>query len=352
VTNWWIAAESGYSRRGVAGPGPRERPGTAAKLRYGCEYRKQRDSGTPGRSRVSWTAAGVQYWGWRVVSAAVGRLPVRAGYGIATVAGWVAYYGWPRGRRSMQANYAAVMPGASRGEIRRTARGSLVNYCRYLADFVRLPRVGVDELRGLVDGNGQFELLDAELARGHGAVIVCMHFGNWDMGAGAAAARGLPLTVVAESFGDARLDKLVVGARERLGMQVVKMERAGPSLLRALKGNGLLALLIDQPRGGDGVRVQFFGHEIEVPAGPARMALRTGAKVIPAAFARVRPWRPEVMTLCDFGVALPDTGDRERDVRELTQRIVAAHEGFIRERPEQWYMFRPMFVRRAAANPS
>jgi KDO2-lipid IV(A) lauroyltransferase len=175
-----------------------------------------------------------------------------------------------------------------------------------------------------------------------------MHFGNWDLGAGAAAARGYRATVVAETFADPRLDAMVLGARKRLGVRVVKMEKAGPSLLRTLKENGLVALLIDQPRNGDGVRVRFFGEEIEVPAGPARLALRTGARVVPTAFARVEPGKAEVVTLCDFGVELCRSGDPERDVRELTQAIVTAHEAFIRRYPDQWYMFRRMFPRRGA----
>ena len=74
--------------------------------------------------------------------------------------------------------------------------------------------------------------LDRALQSGKGAVIVCLHFGNWDLGAGATAARGYPLAVVAETFSDPRLDAMIVNARTRLGMSVLKMERAGPSLIR------------------------------------------------------------------------------------------------------------------------
>lgn len=285
-----------------------------------------------------------QYWAWRAVSAIVGRLPLRVSYGVATMMGIAGYYLWPRGRRAMHANYRHVLPGVPPGEVRRVARRSLVNYCKYLADFARFPRLRRETIVDMVSGAAEFEALNRVLATGAGAVIVCMHFGNWDLGAGAAAARGYRLTVVAETFAEPRLDAMVLGARERLGMRVVKMERAGPSLLRTLKDSGLVALLIDQPRHGDGVRVRFFGGEIEVPAGPARLALRTGAKVVPTAFERVDGRKPGVVTRCDFGIEFPRSGDRERDVRELTQAIVSAHEEFIRRDPAQWYMFRPMFV--------
>lgn len=301
---------------------------------------------------MSGLGASAQYWAWRAVSATVGRLPLSVSYGVATIVGTAGYYLWPRGRRAMHMNYRHVLPGASRDDVRHVARQSLVNYCKYLADFVRFPRLQPGVAVALVDGGTAFESLDRVLEDGKGAVIVCMHFGNWDLGAAVTAAKGYRPMVVAETFADRRLDAMVLGARERLGMRIVKMEKIGPSLVRALKENGLVALLIDQPRGGDGVRVQFFGGEIAVPAGPARIALRSGAKVIPTAFARVEPGKPNVVTLCDFGVELPHSGNREHDIQELTQAIVASHEAFIRRYPDQWYMFRPMFVasgRRAAA---
>ncbi len=289
-------------------------------------------------------SSGVQYWVWRLVSATMWRLPPGFGYAAATAIGTAGFYLWPGGRRAMLANYRQVLPGASRDEVRRVARRSLVNYCKYLVDFVRFPHLDARAISALVADDGEFANLDRALADGKGAVIVCMHFGNWDMGAGAAAARGYPLTVVAETFADRRLDGMVVGARERLGMRIVKMERAGPSLFRALKAGGLVALLIDHPMDADGVGVRFFGGEVEVPSGAARLALRTGAKVVPTAFVRERSGEPGVRTWCDFGIELPHTGDRERDIRELTQAVVASHETFIRSHPDQWYMFRRMFA--------
>jgi lauroyl/myristoyl acyltransferase len=295
-------------------------------------------------SRVARNVGGaVQYGAWRAASAVIGRLPVRVSYAAAHILGSAAYYGWPRGRRSLQANYRRVLRGRTTDEQRHVARLSLVNYCKYLTDFIRFPRLEPAALMAAVEGEWGFEGLNRVLERGKGAVIVCMHFGNWDLGAGAAAARGYPLTVVAETFEDARLDAMIEGARTRLGMKLIKMEKAGPSLLRALKQNGLLALLIDRSVPGDGVKVTFFGEEVEVPAGPARLALRTGATVVPTAFARVTPNRAEVTTLCDFGIETVTTGDDAHDVQSLTQAIMHSHERFISQYPDQWYMFRPMW---------
>jgi len=223
-----------------------------------------------------------------------------------------------------------------------------VNYCHYLTDFVRFPRLSPQTIVANVSGDESFEALDRALERGRGAIVVLMHFGNWDLGAGATAVRGYPVTVVAETFRDSRLDEMVVRSRTRLGIKVVKMEKTGPSIVRSLRKNSLLALFIDRPTPGDGVKVRFFGEEVEVPAGPARLALSTGASVVTAAFARPHGGRMPVMTLTDFAIKFERTGDDGEDIRSLTQAIMSSHENFVRAYPEQWYMFREMWPRKSA----
>ena len=246
----------------------------------------------------------------------------------------------------MQGNYGGA-PSIPQAE-RRESLAAPCEILQYLVDFIRFPSLDKPGLIAAVDAGGGFAELDGVLAKGNGAIIVCVHFGNWDLGAGATAARGYPLTVVAETFSDVRLDAMVSGARSNLGMKIVKMEKAGPSLLRSLKQNGLVALLIDRSVPGEGVTAKFFGAEVEVPAGPARLALRTGATVIPTAFPRIDPRRPEILALCDFTIPTDKTGDDEADIRRITQAIMHSHERFIRQYPDQWYMFRPMWSKRAA----
>ena len=245
----------------------------------------------------------------------------------------------------MHRNYRRVLPGSSAAEIRRVSRHSLVNYCCYLADFLRFGSLSRDDILSVVGGQETFKQLDGEIDAKRGIVIVCMHFGNWDLGAGATAALGYPVTVVGETFADPRLDAMVTGARTKLGMTVLKVEKTGPSLVRPLQRQQLLALLIDRPMDDGGVSVTFFGEPVEVPAGPARLAIRTGAKVVPTGFPRRSRGRMDVTTFADFTIETPARGGDD-EVRALTQAIMDAHERLIREHPEQWYMFREMWPRR------
>ena len=265
-------------------------------------------------------------------------LPPPLLWSLAGVAGAVAYYAWPGGRRRMLHNYQRVLPETTPAERRRIARRSLGNYCRYLVEFAASPLLSPAQRRAAAVDTAGLASLDAALANGRGAIAVSLHFGNWDVGASAAAARGYPVTAVGESFADARLDAQIVDGREALGVRLVKMERAAPALVRALRRNELAAILIDRPLAEGGVRVRFFGEEVEVPAGPARLALRTGAAAGAVAFPRVAPGRVDI--LANFQLPFEATGDRERDVQALTQAIMTANEDFVRAYPDQWYMFR------------
>ncbi|MCY3647398.1 MAG: hypothetical protein OXH07_10525 [Chloroflexi bacterium] len=269
---------------------------------------------------------------------------------IAGLVGSAMYYCWPQGRQTMLRNYAHVLPEATVRERQRIARQSLANYLRYMVEFAASGNLSPEQRLAVGVDTPGFDGVDRGMERGRGVVVAPMHFGNWDLAATNAAARGYKLTVVGETFGNPRLDDLVVGGREALGVRLVKMEKVGPSLVRSLRRNEMVATLIDRPLHEGGVRVRFFGEEVEVPAGPARLALHTGAAIGAVAFPRRGPGRIDV--LANFDLGFEPTGDTAQDVQALTQAIMTAHETFVRDHPEQWYMFREFWEAHTSDEPS
>ena len=178
---------------------------------------------------------------------------------------------------------------------------------------------------------------------GAGLLFVTIHFGNWDFAAARIAGYGLPLAVITDTFEDPEIDRVVVGTRERLGVRIIPAERTGPGVLRALRNNEVVALLIDIPDIPSSIEVEFFGDTVSVPDGPARIALRTGASVIVGAVARDGE-RSERFVPFVERVEYTPTGEREDDVRGLTQAMLDALEGMVRRHPEQWYIFRRLWV--------
>jgi KDO2-lipid IV(A) lauroyltransferase len=239
-------------------------------------------------------------------------------------------------RRAALDNYAAAL-GLERSDpqVARVARRAFQNYGRMLIDFVLMGSLTPEELIERVTLDGR-DRLDAALAAGRGAIMAVPHMGSWDMAGSYAAALGYKISAVAERF-PGSLNGAVVETRRRFGMHVIMLGRAAVrAITEALSANHIVALLCDLEQ-GPGVAVRFFGRHAIVPGGPAAIALKTGAALMPATQFRTAPGR--------YAIHL----DRPLDLHEgetkeqVMQRVVDRFEDFIKERPDQWYAFRPMF---------
>ena len=222
------------------------------------------------------------------------------------------------------------------------ARAAFENYGRMLADFVMIGSLGREELVAQMTVDGR-EHLDQAIAAGRGAIMAVPHMGSWDMGGSYAGALGYRIAAVAERF-PGSLDEAVVATRQALGLRVIPLGRAAVrGILDELRQNAIVALLCDLPQ-GPGLEVEFFGRRATVPGGPAAIAIKAGATLMPACIYRTGPGRYHVHL--DPPLPVPGAaGGAGKDAgRELMQAVVRRFEDFIRSRPEQWYAFRPMFV--------
>ena len=163
------------------------------------------------------------------------------------------------------------------------------------------------------------------------------HMGSWDMAGSYAGALGYPISAVAERF-PGSLNDAVVRTRQRFGLNVIMLGRSAVrGITQALQANSIVALLCDLEQ-GPGVSVRFFGRRSVVPGGPAAIALKTGAALMPACQYSTSPGYHHVHLDAPLTPAEGETKER------LMQRVVNRFEDFIRERPQQWYAFRPMFA--------
>lgn len=269
------------------------------------------------------------------------RLPLQVGYGLASLIADITYLLWKERRANTIANMTHVLGReAGRDAIERAARQSLRNYLKYLVELLRFPRMGQEEIERSVIFRG-WEHIDRALEAGKGLIFVGLHMGNWDMAAAALCLRQYPFNVIAETLKPERLNRLVQGMRLEKGMKVIPMERAPRGVLRALHRNEILGLLIDRPS-EDGVVVRFFDTLTRVPAGTAKLALKTGAQVAPAALVRLP--NNSFLAIVDRCIAFRPSGEFQRDVQALTQLIMDSLERMVSVYPDQWYMFRRMWV--------
>ncbi|MFN2464700.1 MAG: lysophospholipid acyltransferase family protein [Candidatus Dormibacteria bacterium] len=271
-------------------------------------------------------------------------LPPSLRYGGARLAGRAAYAILPSMRRQALENYAGILhQPVTSPEVRRVAQEAVVGYAKLMADFLMLARLNRDQVMRMVDWRG-FENIQQALDLGRGVVVVTPHFGNWDVAAAAAAARGLKVTAVTDRYGDDDLNGRVTAARERAGVNVVPLGvAAGRAVLGALRRNEVVALVCDLAKDGRNVRVGVAGQHLMVPAGPALLALRSGAPVVPILCRR----QADNRYLLEVQPAIPFTltggDDRDTDVASLAQAMMDRFEPVLLRHPEQWYLFSPMW---------
>jgi len=288
------------------------------------------------------------YWLTRAASWLAGRVPRPLRLAIAGPLTTLVYYLWTAKRRVTIANMAQVLGVApSDARARRLARDSWRNYGRYLSDFFYLPNATpadiLARLKDVTPAPGAYGRIDAARAHGKGLLIATMHFGAWDV-AGVLVGAHTPLHVLVDSFDDPRMDELIQTQRRDLGMEVMRVEKSPRAILRVLKDNGTVAIVADRPLpNGEGTPVTFFGKQCYVPGGVAQLALLTGAAIAPGYTWYDANYSDTYYGFLDEPFYPESTGDRQADTQRLTQRIYDAFERTLRERPEQWAMFRPFW---------
>jgi KDO2-lipid IV(A) lauroyltransferase len=215
----------------------------------------------------------------------------------------------------------------------RVVRNCWRHFGRITADSMALSRMSVERMQSLVDYEG-LEHIRAAYAQGKGVLVFSGHFGNWELTAMTQGYLGLPLCLVARPLDNPDLERLLARLRERSGNRIIHKRNAVREMLRAVREKKGVAIVIDQDARSDGVFVPFFGRLASTTPTLALLALRTGAVVIPSFSVPLDKGRYRVVY--EPPVEVPSSGDRDRDVLELTATCTAIIEKWVRRYPEQW----------------
>jgi len=224
-------------------------------------------------------------------------------------------------------------------ELERRVRLTFASYARYWVDSFRLPTLSPSEIDDGFSYDGYEHILAARHA-GVGAIIALPHLGGWEWAAfWMAVIENQSVSAVVEALEPVDLFEWFVTFRQSLGMQVIPLgPGAGAKVSKSLKNRDVMCLLSDRDIAGDGVEVEFFGERTTLPGGPATLALRTGAPILPTAVY----FEPHG---CHCRVEAPVVAEREgklrADVTRITQDLAYRLEGLIRRAPEQWHLMSP-----------
>jgi KDO2-lipid IV(A) lauroyltransferase len=243
-------------------------------------------------------------------------------------------------RDIVERHLSRVQPHLRGPALSRAVHAAFDSYARYYVETFRLPSISAPRIRAGIEIDGLEHVYDG-LDRGNGVILALPHLGGWEWAGRWVADQGHPITAVVEAIEPPELFEWFAGLRESLGMHVVPLgEGAGAAIIKALKANSVVCLVCDRDISGGGVPVEFFGEQTRLPSGPAALALRTGAPLLPVAvyFTRRRDGhyaivRPPLPTHRD--------GTLRADVARVTQVIAHELEGLIRRSPTQWHLFQP-----------
>lgn len=229
-------------------------------------------------------------------------------------------------------------PAGSRA-VRTASRRALVSYVYYWMESFRLPGTPARRLQAHMSTEG-VEHLVAGVRAGRGVIMALPHLGGWEYAGAWMTSVGLPMTVVVEPLDPPELFEWFVTLRKRLGMTVLPLgSHASAGVLRALHEGRVVGLLSDRDLAGTGVEVQFFGERTTLPGGPATLAIRTGAALLPTAVYSL-PGGGHLGVVRPALVA-ERTGSLREDVRRLTQSLAEELEMLISRAPEQWHLLQP-----------
>jgi KDO2-lipid IV(A) lauroyltransferase len=223
--------------------------------------------------------------------------------------------------------------------LRRSVQQTFDSYARYWVESFRLPGMSAAQLDDGMSFQG-YEHIDAATDRGIGPIMVIPHLGGWEWGAfWMARVQGEGVSAVVEPLEPPELFEWFSAFRESLGMTVIPLGHgAGQAVVKAIRRADVVCLLSDRDIDGKGVEVEFFGETTTLPSGPATLALRTGAPLLPAAvYFRGRGHHGVIRA----PIPVERRGRLREDVTRITQLMARELEVLIRAEPEQWHLMQP-----------
>jgi KDO2-lipid IV(A) lauroyltransferase len=268
------------------------------------------------------------------VGAAVRRLPRAWALGLGRSLGVLYARFDARHVAIARENLRHAFPDWPEERLLATARGVYRHFGQVIIDLLWMQGRNAKTLGPLVEFVGK-EHVEAALARGKGFVCATGHLGHWEahaLGHGYAFA---PAAVVGRPLDNPALEARLAALRQASGNTIISKRRALPDILRFLRSNGVVAILMDQNvQESDGIFVDFFGRPAATTTVVAALAAKTGCAVIPG--------HSEVLPdgRCRVTYEPPrffdDSQGREAGIARMTQELTSRIEAWVRERPEQW----------------
>ncbi len=292
----------------------------------------------------------IEYWLVVAVARSLGRMPLGLARLLAGGLAWAVYRGISRLRRVGMRNLELALPELPPAERKRILRGVYRHLGWQLVEFCRMPGYTRENTVRWIRTEGLENYVQAR-SRGKGVLVLTGHLGAWELSSFYHSLMGNPMGMVIRRLDNRRLDEYVNGIRCMHGNRVLHKDDFARGLLKAMHAGDTVGILMDtNMTPPQGVFVDFFGRKACTGSGLARVALKTGAAVLPGFML----WEPgEGRYVLHFGPELKfaRTGDAEADIAAATQQCNDVLETWIRRYPDQWLWIHRRWKTRPAGEP-
>ncbi len=294
----------------------------------------------------------LEYWLVVAVARVLGVLPRGMARFLSGLLAFAVYHAFGRlrrvGERNLSLAFPNIQPKSERAQL--LLRGVYRHLGWQLVEFCRMSRYTPANTRDWIRTEGLENYLAAQ-GRSKGVLIVTGHLGAWELSSFYHSLMGHPMGMVIRRLDNRRLDNFVNGVRCMHGNRVLHKDDFARGLLTAMRQGETVGILMDtNMTPPQGVFVDFFGVQACTASGLARVALKTGATVLPGFML----WEPaEGKYVLHFGTELTfeRTGDPEADILAATQQCAYATEAWIRRYPDQWLWIHRRWKTRPAGEP-
>jgi KDO2-lipid IV(A) lauroyltransferase len=274
-----------------------------------------------------------KYYAFRFAGFTLAYLPMKIGYLVAFLVADTVYMLSP-GRRAAIANNMRHVLGSEAGDVwlRQATHDVLRNAARNYFDLIKIPHMKPSEIEGCITLHGWHNLEDA-LDKGKGVILVTAHLGSFELASQLLAVRSIKATVLVESLEPPALLNHVTALRSSKGLTCIAAQSGALEVvIQSLRRGEVVLLACDRAIAKDGFKSDFFGEETSLPAEAVRIAMRTGAAVVPAFSLRRGDGKHDIYCEPAVDIALGGNGAVARNV----QQVIHVMEKYIRACPEQW----------------
>lgn len=290
---------------------------------------------------------------WRLIFGVTPRLPAWIVAPLQHLVAGLCFMCMKRERAAARRNLAQVT-GATGWAGARQGYRLFHNFSRFMSAYASVRHFGPSWLAQRLEGESEVDAaVRGALGEGRGLILLTMHLGQWDLGLSLMRHVDAPLHVVMRRDEPEAVSRLAGEARNLPGLRVHQAGDSpllGVELMAALLRNEVVAVQADRAFGNSVLPVSFFGRQAVLPTGPVRLALATGAPILPVFTLLLPGGRFRLLALEPLRLPRPRSDGIEAAVIEAMPRLAGMMESIIAQYPDQWFNFYDVWPSAAGAS--